>query len=351
MDNNQNNQQQTPKKKNIWTSIFFRSYTKDGKGAREDDVIKFDKYDIKTFFKLFARRIRDLIKINWIYIFCNFPVLFLLLAISGNFSHHAPAPSSQFYPIVYGMMTISGQSPAMAPAVGIHGMMGSVTSLTVIDYIFIGLSTLFLVTFGLTNTGCAYLMRNIVKGDHLFIFDDMKSTIKDNFKQGLIFGIIDVVILGLCGFSISYYIANYSQYYILFFCALAVTCFYIFIRQYVYMMMVTFELPLIKILKNSFILATLSLGRCFLGLLGILAIAAILFMLSTLFMPIGVIAVMIIFISLASYIFTYITYPKMKKIMIDPYYPNYGKEPMDEYEELGAEEINSDEEESQEETK
>ena len=31
------------------------------------------------------------------------------------------------------------------------------------------------------------------------------------------------------------------------------------------------------------------------------------------------------FVSTASYICTYVSYPKMKKVMIDPYYPNYDK--------------------------
>ncbi|MBQ0124901.1 MAG: DUF624 domain-containing protein [Clostridiales bacterium] len=317
-----------PKKKR--NSIFFRSYFKDGKGVEKNDAIKVDEYNAKNFFKLYFRRIGNIIKINWIYILGNFPVLFLLLAISGNFSHTAAAPQSQYYPVIFGMMNISENSAALAPMLGIHGIMGSVTSYSVLDYILLGLSALFIVTFGLVNTGCAYLERNIVRGEHLFLLDDFFTTVKQNFKQGLIFGIIDLIILGLSGYSIVFYIANYNSYFILFFCSIAVLAFYLFIRQNVYMMLVTFDLPLIKILKNSFILSSVSLGKNFIALFAVLLTVFVAFFGSMIFMPIGIIIALMFLFSTGTYIFTYFTFPKMKEIMIDPYYPNYDKEEAEE---------------------
>lgn len=333
MDQNSNNPQ---KKKR--TSIFFRHLEKDGKGVDKSDVIKIDEYNTKNFFKLYFRRIRDIIKINWIYIFGNFPVLILLLAISGNFSNAATAPQSQFYPILYGMGKIAGTSEtlsaaaktAISPLIGIHGIMGTVTSYSTTDYVLFAISALFLVTFGLINTGCAYLMRNIVKGEPLFYVEDLKTSIKQNMRQGIILGVLDLLVFGLCTYSIAFYLSSYQTYYILFFCSLAMMAFYMFMRYYMYMLLVTFELSIVKIIKNSFIFAVMSLGKNFCALILIIGVAAITLMSSMIFMPLGIIILFMFFFSTVVYISTYFAYPKMKKVMIDPYYPTYGKDSCDE---------------------
>lgn len=336
MDKNSTN----PPKKKKRTSIFFRYLEKDGKGVDKSDVITIDEYNMKNFFKLYFRRFRDIVKINWIYIFGNFPILIFLLAISGNFSHAATAPQSQFYPILYGMGKIAGTSEtisaaaktAISPLIGIHGIMGTVTSYSTTDYVLFAISALFLITFGIINTGCAYLMRNLVKGEPLFYVEDLKTSIKQNLGQGILLGILDVVVLGLCSYSIIYYLSAYSTYYILFFCSLAMMAFYMFMRYYMYMLLVTFELSTIKILKNSFIFAVMSLGKNFGALFIMLIVTALTMMLSMVFMPIGIIALFMFFFSTLVYISAYFAYPKMKKVMIDPYYPNYGKSAYDDEE-------------------
>ncbi len=320
MDNNN-----APKKKKT-TSIFFRSLMRDGKGVDKDDVIKIDEYNAKNFFKLYGRRIREIIRINWLYIFGNFPIFALLLAISGNFSHAAVAPSSQFFPVFYGMTTISGETSVIAPMLGVHSVMGTTTIYSWIDYVLIGISALTLITFGLVNTGCAYLMRNLVRGEHLFLWQDFKSAIKQNFRQGLIIGIIDAVVLFFCGYSISFYLANYSTYFIMFYGALLMTAIYIFARYYMYTILVTFDLSIFKIFKNSLIFAMISLGKNFLALLIIALLIFITFMLSALFIPLGIIILLMLLVSTCVYVRTYFAFPKIKKVMIDPYYPNYGKE-------------------------
>ena len=316
---NQNNIEEPKQKKG---PLFFRWLTRDGKGVDKDDTIKIDDYNAKNFFKLFGRRIRYIIRINWIYIFGNFPLLTLLLAISGNFSHAATAPQSQFYPVVYGMSVISGNTPSLMNMIGVHGVMGTTTAYSWVDYVLFGISALILVTFGIVNTACAYLMKNLVRGEHLFFWDDIKSTIKENWKQGLIIGILDAIVLGLSAYSVYFYIVNYQTYYILFFASLVMMALYMFMRFYMYTLLVTFELSVWKIIKNSFLFAMIGLGKNFLALMAVILLCGVTFLLSTLFMPIGIIILFMFLISTSVYITTYFTYPKIKKVMIDPYYPN-----------------------------
>lgn len=315
----ENTENEQPKKKKRG-SIFFRSYASDGPGVRENDVIRIDEYNVKNLFKLYFRRFRKLVNVNWLYIFGNFPILFLLLAISGNFSHIAPAPTSQYFPVVYGAMTASGSTPSIAALLGIHGVGGTVTAYTTVDYILFGISALFVITFGLVNCGCTNILKNVVKGEQLFIWDDFIGAIKQNWKQGIALGIFDLVVLALCGYSIVSYWANYTAYYVLFYCSIAMTAFYLFMRYYMYTMLVTFDISFFKIIKNSFIFAVLSLGKNLLALIGAIAFTGVMLALFMLFMPLGIIIFLMFYVSTVSYITMYASYPKIKALMIDPYY-------------------------------
>ena len=308
--------EQKPKKPNfIWRSIL-----KDGKGVDKKDVIV--GYSLKNLFRLYFRRLSNLVTINLFYIFGNFPALFLFLAISGYFSHLSSEPTSPFFPVIYGIKTAGGKSPVLEALFGAWGGMAETAAPTTVTYILLGIGALFIFTFGLVNVGCTYLIRETVRGEHIFIFDDFFSAIKNNFGKGLLFGIIDCGMLFACGYSIMWYYVNYNAYYILFFCSIFMTAVYLFLRVYMYLMIVTFDIKFTKMLKNAFIFSILNLGRNVLALLACVALCAIAFMGSTLFMPIGIILAILILFSTMTYISVYAGYPKVERLMIDPYYKN-----------------------------
>ena len=76
---------------------------------------------------------------------------------------------------------------------GIFGVQAEVGYPTTWTYIMYGLSALVLFTFGFVNVGTTYIIRNMIKGEPIFMWDDFWYAIKRNWKQGLIMGIIDVV--------------------------------------------------------------------------------------------------------------------------------------------------------------
>lgn len=310
----------TPKKPNfIWRSIL-----RDGKGVDKKDVIK--GYSLRNFFRLYFRRISNIMTINLFYIFGNFPVLFLFLALSGYFSNLSSEPASPFFSVLYGIKTAGGTNPAFGVLFGAWGKMAETAAPTVTTYILLGIGALFIITFGLVNVGCTYLIRETVRGEHIFIFDDFFSAIKNNFGKGLLFGIIDCAMLFACGYSIMWYYVNYNTYYILFFCSIFMTAVYLFLRVYMYLMIVTFDMKFTKMLKNSFIFSILNLGKNVIALLACIALCVLAFMGSTLFMPIGIIIAILILFSTMTYIAVYAGYPKVEKLMIDPYYKNNPKE-------------------------
>ena len=102
--------------------------------------------------------------------------------------------------------------------------------------------------------------------------------------------------------------------------SMSMSVYYYFIRMYIYPMMVTFDLSIFKLIKNGLIFSILGIKRNIMALLGVLAVVIIDFWLLQLVMPLGLILPFFIFFGLVWYMCIYAAYPKIKEIMIDPYY-------------------------------
>ena len=307
---------EAPKKKKF---NLFSNYSKDGKEIAKEDVIK--DYGFLSFFKLYGRRFMKLIWVNALYIMGNFPVFFLLLALSGLFSNLGVAPASEVFPVINGIHIASGEfSPSFSVLLGIHGQMAPVYADTVMTYILYGLSALVIITFGPVNAACAYIVKNLVKGEPIFMWEDFKMTIKNNWKQALPMGILDLIMFGLCSFALMMYYYNYSNFYMMFYPMILVFILYIFMRFYVYTLMVTFDLKFFHILKNAAIFTLLGFGRNLIMLFGCVLLVMFTIWLGTLFVPLAVISIFMLLFSGCSFMGTYAAWPKIQKYMIDPYY-------------------------------
>ena len=321
-----------PKKKKF---SLFGGYWRDGKGVKKEDVIT--DYNFINFFKLYARKFTRIVWGNALYIVGNFPIFFLLLAVAGFFGKAGVAPASEVFPVINGIRVASGEfSPSMSALLGIHGAMATISAPTTATYILWGLGALVLFTFGPVNAGCTYIIKNLVKGEPVFLWQDFKATIKSGWKQSLPFGILDLLMVGLCSFSLYSYYYNYSRYYVLFYCMLIVIMLYSFMRFYIYTIMVTFDISLPKIIKNAAIFSILGFGRNFIMLLGILMLILLTGALGSVFVPLGVISIFMILFSSCAFMGMYAAYPKIKKYMIDPYYSGR-EEPDEPDEESGSE--------------
>ena len=298
---------------------LFSGYEKDGKGIDKEDVIT--KYDFFNFFKLYFRRFIKLIWVNALYIVGNFPIFFLLLAISGIFSKVGVTPASEVFPVINGIHIASGEfAPSYASLLGIHGQMVPVYADTVVTYILYGLSALLIVTFGPVNAACTYIVRNLVKGEPIFMWDDFKTTIKTSWKQSLPMGILDLLMFVMCARALTFYYSYYANYYMLFFSTILVIMLYIFMRFYIYALMVTFDLKFFQIIKNAAIFTILGFGRNFLLFCGCVMLVLFTLWLGSLFVPLMVISIFMVLFSGCSYMGMYAAWPKIQKYMIDPYY-------------------------------
>ena len=124
--------------------------------------------------------------------------------------------------------------------------------------VFVILLMVSLILYGPFTAGFTYCIRNIATEKHFWISDFFEQA-KKNFKQGIVFGIIDMVVFFSC---LMYLAANTSglegtqlvvmritQIF-----SLIITVLYIWVRFYSYTISVTFELKISDIFKNCFIL-------------------------------------------------------------------------------------------------
>lgn len=297
-------------------------FTKEGKGIKKEDYVEDKPFTFITFFKTFGRNIWNFVSLNFIYLVLNIPIFFGLFALSGNLNYDSPIPSDPFYPQVFGMMNIKP-----TPILQLHfARLGAETEISVFTpatYVFLAITLLAVFTFGLSNCGMAHVLRGYTRKDPVFLFTDFFDCVKSNWKQALPMGIIDIAIMAVCLFVFNFW-KNYPVsgfiYDIAFYLSIFVLAVYFFMRFYMYTLLITFDLSIFKILKNSFIFALLGIKRNLIALIGIASVLILNFCLFILFMPLGIILPFVITVSFCSFIAIYCTYPVIKKIMIDPYY-------------------------------
>ena len=229
---------------------------------------------------------------------------------------------------------------------------------------FVGIAV---ILFGLINAGTTYVTRGYVRGDPVYILSDFKYAVKNNWKQGIVVGIIDALIIFLLVFDIVFWMGPVElpelpvtvseqvaddgtvvdtadtalisddgavdasdtenavaertfMQSVSFYGCLFLLFIYFMMRNYIYVIMVTFKLSMFKIFKNSFIFAFVGLKRNIVALLGIFAVCFINYTIFIALPVVGIMLPLIITSALCSFIGAYASYPVIKKYMITPYY-------------------------------
>lgn len=312
-----------PKKRKF--NIFDRLYGTDGPGVADDELSVLEDPSLVNFFKLTWRKLWKLFSVNLIYIFGNFPLLFLAIYISKWTQIETAAPAYSAYSALYGS-ALASPSPVTATLVGIYGRTGTVYLDTPLSKVFLFASILVVFTFGLVNVGCTRILRTMVREEPMFFRQDFFEAIKKNFRQGLLFGVVDCVICALLIFDVVWFNANTGGMMTFFLIvSWGTIIIYAMMRMYVYLMMITFDLSIPKLLKNALIFTALGIKRNLLALLGSVVVFGLCWALITFAFPLGFTAFLIIPFALSAFMCAYAAYPKINEVMIEPYYDKDGK--------------------------
>ncbi len=304
------------KKKYTLYDLFHKNPLS-GKGVSKNDKLP---RNFKNFFKLSWWHISTIVTVNLLFLVGNFPLFFLGFGFSGFLNETVPSPTSSIYTVLFGTMQ-DVADPVSAALYGLHGSQGVLSAITAPTIVMYAIGALLIFTFGLTNIGTTYILRNLVKGDPVFVWHDFWYAIRRNLKQGIIMGIIDLFIMVMIVYDVAFFYFNMGAYVgsMMFFAAILLGVLYFIMRFYIYNLIITFDLSLPKIIKNAFIFSAIGLKRNILALLGILMLVLLDYYFLIVLMPLGIMLPIIVLYGYCAYIASYAAWPKIKQIMVDPY--------------------------------
>lgn len=194
------------------------------------------------------------------------------------------------------------------------------------------LCSLPIVTVGLANIGVTYIARNFAREKPVMLASDFFSTIKKNWKQGLAVGFVNLVLTAILLFAMWFYFKGWNES--LMFKAGLVICgcifvVFTFLKYYINMLIVTFDLSFSQLYKNSLLLSSVGLkenGIITVSLIGLYAVAVGLpvawgYVFEDMLVPLLFMILDVLFLpAMHALVVQFCVFPVIKKHMIDPYY-------------------------------
>jgi len=180
---------------------------------------------------------------------------------------------------------------------------------------------------GPATAGMVKILRNWSRREAAFIWGDFWETFKKNFKLAALVGGLNSLITSILLFNLYFYYINANTETpipALYFWVVVLTFIvFLFMNYYMFTMLVTFKLSVKQLYKNAFIFAFAGIIRN----IGITAIIAAVCCLFILFhsSPLVWVIYFCCFLGFIWYVITFITYPLIKKTMIDGIDPDTGK--------------------------
>jgi uncharacterized membrane protein YesL len=117
--------------------------------------------------------------------------------------------------------------------------------------------------FGPTKAGVTYVLRNFSQQQHAWL-SDIWDKAKENWKQAMLFGIVDFVVLGVFLFNLTYRggdVLDGTTLLVMKYVSVLVAFIYCIMRKYIYLMMVTVNLTTSALVKNAWLLTFLGAAR------------------------------------------------------------------------------------------
>ena len=294
---------------------------RDGKGVEKgEDTTP----NLKFFFKLWGRKFWKLISLNFFMLVQLIPLAGCLFLYSAG-----PKISTQYDPLYATLLGAQTAFPTSEGMTLFTSAAGLIKQIPIFNswahWIMGGLILFHLVTYGWQKAATTYILRNLVRGDGVFMFSDYFYAIRRNMKQGFVMGLIDSAAIFALVFDFMYFyntpatsFANSVMYVAIF----ALFLIYGVMRFYTYLMLVTFNMKLGKIFKNALIFTVMGIKRNFMALLGILLLVGISVVAIIFLVPLKLAVVIIIpalcLLAFCGFMYTYAAYPVIQKYMIDP---------------------------------
>ncbi len=213
-----------------------------------------------------------------------------------------------------------------------------------------------IVTQGLAQAGLTFVTRNYAREKHVFLASDFKDTIKRNWKQALIVGLIELAVLTLLIVDLVFFAwpmltksPEMDLGALIFFGATVfMIAFFCYMRYYLYIQLITFKFSLKQIWKNSFLFAIAGMKENLVitgSLVLIYALAVLLwFAFDFASIPILRLGYVFFFPAFRSFLIQFTIFPIIKRTIIDPYYKEHPDEDLDKRHDLNLDDPSEQEE-------
>lgn len=207
------------------------------------------------------------------------------------------------------------------------------------------------ITNGLATAGITHVTRNTALDKHSFGLSDFFETIKKNWKQALIVGILNIFITVFLVFDFIFFF-NHKGNEIISTIGLGLSIFmalsFCIMRYYIWTLMITFNLSTVKLYVNSFKFAFLNLWKNLLAVIieavmyGVYVLAIyVIWQMSIRYvmMALGleIIIFLLTFPCYRALMLQYIVFPPIVKYVIEPYYKEHPFEDIEKRRDLGLE--------------
>lgn len=221
---------------------MFFNYTKPGKGVEKRDP---NKKRTAIFFEIFFRKFWSLCKANMLYVICCIPAFVIMLFVSGILTSGI---TDYFTPFIT-QSFVNGPAEPSSGAVELQ--------ITLFDMVLRTFSALLFTIFlgaGPVTAGFTYILRNYAREEHVWLVSDMWQRSKSNFGQAIVVWIVDILAFVVLTVAFKFYLGLPGPMSYLACIIAFITLVYIMMHFYIYQLMVTFELKLKDLYKNSILL-------------------------------------------------------------------------------------------------
>lgn len=203
------------------------------------------------------------------------------------------------------------------------------------------------ITAGVASAGLTNVTRNIARDKHSFGLSDYFETIKKNFKQSFLAGVINTIISIVLAFDIYFFYINQNNGFIFTIglgISLSLVMIFLMMNFYIWTLMITFKYSLKQIYKNSFKFVIINFKNNLLCGISLILSYAIYVGIMALFFKyfffVLLLELLIFTLTFPAYKFLliqYFTFPCIKKYIIDPYYAEHPDDDIEKRRDLGIE--------------
>ncbi len=261
------------------------------------------KHGFFLFFELFFRKFWRFVTLNIYYFLVTLPMLILVyFTINGYFAEI--------------LITETGEFQDMMAGIGIFASIVSYIP----SFLYLPLVILSMILYGPATMGMTYIFRNFAREEHAWM-SDFVSRGWANFKQGIFFGLLDIVVIYLLTNGIVADLitgtstAAAVMAIMLKTLSIIALIVYFFMRHYFYMMAVSVNLSCFSIIKNAWLFVVLGFWRNVVSAVVCFALTAVCFFTLPI---ISVIAVPFLYYSLTGFVVVFTCYPVVKRYIIVP---------------------------------